>query len=94
MSSMPRPSPKPSALKVTESRESSQGDFAELTELTATVRLLGECGRHVLRQHAAHREGQWPHVGKRNARGVIFLLENRDRPGIVAMWHSPRPSTR
>ena len=70
-------------LKVTESRESSVGDFAELIELTAT----GENGWVSV---AGTFFGNTPRIVKINGRhveakpeGVIFLLENRDRPGIV-----------
>jgi D-3-phosphoglycerate dehydrogenase / 2-oxoglutarate reductase len=70
-------------LKVTESRESSVGDFAELTELTAT----GEGGWVSV---AGTFFGNAPRIVKINGRhvearpeGVIFLLQNRDRPGIV-----------
>ena len=70
-------------LKVTESRESALGDFTELIELTAagesgwvsvagtffghTARIVKINGRHV----------------EAKPEGVVFLLENRDRPGIV-----------
>ncbi len=70
-------------LKVTESRESSGGDFTELIELTAT----GENGWVSV---AGTFFGSTPRIVKINGRhvearpeGVIFLLENRDRPGIV-----------
>jgi len=70
-------------LKVTESRESSHGDFAELIELTAT----GEGGWVSV---AGTFFGSTPRIVIINGRhvearpeGVIFLLENRDRPGIV-----------
>jgi len=70
-------------LKVHETRESSQGDFAELIELTAT----GESGWVSV---AGTFFGSTPRIVKVNGRhveakpeGVIFLLENRDRPGIV-----------
>jgi D-3-phosphoglycerate dehydrogenase len=70
-------------IKVTESRESSQGDFAELIELTAT----GESGWVSV---AGTFFGTTPRIVKVNGRhveakpeGVIFLFENRDRPGIV-----------
>jgi D-3-phosphoglycerate dehydrogenase len=70
-------------LKVTESRESSVGDFAELIELTAT----GETGWVSV---AGTFFGNTPRIVKVNGKhvearpeGVIFLLENRDRPGIV-----------
>ena len=72
-------------LKVTESRESSGGDFAELIELTAT----GESGWVSV---AGTFFGATPRIVKINGRhveakpeGVIFLLENRDRPGIVGL---------
>ena len=70
-------------LKVTESRESSQGDFAELIELTAT----GESGWVSV---AGTFFGHTPRIVKINGRhvearpeGVLLILENRDRPGIV-----------
>ncbi|MDB6149089.1 MAG: serA [Chthoniobacter sp.] len=70
-------------LKITESRESSVGDFAELIELTAT----GETGWVSV---AGTFFGSTPRIVKINGRhveakpgGVLFLLENRDRPGIV-----------
>ena len=70
-------------LKVTESRESSVGDFAELIELTAT----GEGGWVSV---AGTFFGSTPRIVKVNGRhiearpeGVIFLFQNRDRPGIV-----------
>ena len=70
-------------LKVTESRESNVGDFAELIELTAT----GETGWVSV---AGTFFGNTPRIVKINGRhvearpeGVVFLLENRDRPGIV-----------
>ncbi len=70
-------------LKITESRESSVGDFAELIELTAT----GENGWVSV---AGTFFGSTPRIVKINGRhveakpeGVVFILENRDRPGIV-----------
>ena len=70
-------------LKVTESRESAVGDFAELVELTAA----GPTGWVSV---AATFFGTTPRIVKVNGRhiearpeGVLFLLENRDRPGIV-----------
>ena len=70
-------------LKVTESRESTSPDFAELIELTAT----GESGWVSV---AGTFFGNNPRIVKINGQhveakpeGVIFLLENRDRPGIV-----------
>jgi D-3-phosphoglycerate dehydrogenase len=70
-------------LKVTESRESTHGDFAELIELTAT----GESGWVSV---AGTFFGSTPRIVKVNGKhveakpeGVIFLFENRDRPGIV-----------
>ena len=70
-------------LKVTESRESSVGEFAELIELTAT----GEGGWVSV---AGTFFGSTPRIVKINGRhvearpeGVVFLLQNRDRPGIV-----------
>jgi D-3-phosphoglycerate dehydrogenase len=70
-------------LKVTESRESSLGDFAELIELTAA----GEAGWVSV---AGTFFGSTPRIVKINGRhveakpeGVLFVIENRDRPGIV-----------
>jgi D-3-phosphoglycerate dehydrogenase len=70
-------------LKITESRESALGDFAELIELTAA----GEAGWVSV---AGTFFGATPRIVKINGRhveakpeGVLFLLENRDRPGIV-----------
>jgi D-3-phosphoglycerate dehydrogenase len=70
-------------LKVTESRESASADFTELIELTAT----GESGWVSV---AGTFFGTAPRIVKINGRhveakpeGVLFLLENRDRPGIV-----------
>jgi D-3-phosphoglycerate dehydrogenase / 2-oxoglutarate reductase len=70
-------------LKVTESRVSSQEDFAELIELTAT----GEAGWVSV---AGTFFGPVSRIVKINGRhvearpdGVLLLLENRDRPGIV-----------
>ena len=70
-------------LKVTESRESALGDFTELIELTAA----GEAGWVSV---AGTFFGTTPRIVKINGRhveakpdGVLFLLENRDRPGIV-----------
>ena len=70
-------------LKITESRESALGDFAELIELTAA----GEAGWVSV---AGTFFGSTPRIVKINGRhvearpeGVLFLLENRDRPGIV-----------
>ena len=70
-------------LKVTESRESALGDFTELIELTA----VGESGWASV---AGTFFGSTPRIVKINGRyveakpeGVLFLLENRDRPGIV-----------
>jgi D-3-phosphoglycerate dehydrogenase / 2-oxoglutarate reductase len=70
-------------LKVTESRESSLGDFAELIELTAAC----ESGWVSV---AGTFFGATPRIVKINGRhveakpeGVLFLIENRDRPGIV-----------
>ncbi len=72
-------------LKVTESRESNSTDFAELIELTAT----GEGGWVSV---AATFFGATPRIVKINGRhveakpeGVLFLFENRDRPGIVGL---------
>jgi len=70
-------------LKVTESRESNGGDFAELIELTAT----GEGGWVSV---AGTFFGNQPRVVKMNGRhvearpdGVLLIYENKDRPGIV-----------
>jgi D-3-phosphoglycerate dehydrogenase len=70
-------------LKVTESRESALGDFTELIELTAA----GPSGWVSV---AGTFFGSTPRIVKINGRhveakpeGVLFLLENRDRPGIV-----------
>jgi D-3-phosphoglycerate dehydrogenase len=70
-------------LKITESRESALGDFTELIELTAA----GEAGWASV---AGTFFGATPRIVKINGRhveakpeGVLFLLENRDRPGIV-----------
>jgi D-3-phosphoglycerate dehydrogenase len=70
-------------LKVTESRESTDGDFTELIELMATGEsgwvsvagtFFGNTARIVM-VNGKHVEGR--------PEGVIFLFENRDRPGIV-----------
>jgi D-3-phosphoglycerate dehydrogenase len=70
-------------LKVTESREIASADFTELIELTAT----GESGWVSV---AGTFFGIAPRIVKINGRhveakpdGVLLLLENRDRPGIV-----------
>ena len=70
-------------LKITESRESSVGDFSELIELTAT----GESGWVSV---AGTFFGNTPRIVKINGQhieakpeGVVCILENRDRPGIV-----------
>lgn len=70
-------------LKLSESRESSVAEFSELIELTAT----GEGGWVSV---AATFFGSAPRIVKINGRhvearpeGVLFLFENRDRPGIV-----------
>lgn len=70
-------------LKVTESRESSLTDFAELMELTAA----GETGWVSV---SGTFFGSMPRIVKINGRhveakpdGVLLLLENKDRPGIV-----------
>jgi len=70
-------------LKITESRESALGDFTELIELTAA----GEAGWVSV---AGTFFGTTPRIVKINGRhveakpdGVLFLLENHDRPGIV-----------
>ena len=70
-------------LNVTESSESLSPDFAELIELTAT----GEGGWSSV---AGTFFGSTPRIVKINGRhvearpeGVIFIFENKDRPGIV-----------
>lgn len=70
-------------LKITESRESSLTDFAELIELTAA----GETGWVSV---AGTFFGATPRIVKINGRhveakpeGVLLLLENKDVPGIV-----------
>lgn len=70
-------------IKITESRESSLSDFAELMELTAA----GETGWVSV---AGTFFGSMPRIVKINGRhvearpeGVLLLLENKDRPGIV-----------
>ncbi len=70
-------------LKVTESRESIGGDFAELIELTAT----GEGGWVSV---AGTFFGSQPRIVKMNGRhiearpeGVLCIYENKDRPGMV-----------
>ena len=70
-------------LKVTESRESNGGDFAELIELTAT----GEGGWVSV---AGTFFGSQPRIVKMNGRhlearpeGVLLIYENKDRPGMV-----------
>lgn len=70
-------------LNVTESRETASSDFAEMIELTAT----GESGWVSV---AGTFFGATPRIVKINGRhveakpeGVLFLFENRDRPGIV-----------
>jgi D-3-phosphoglycerate dehydrogenase len=70
-------------LKVTESRESSLGDFAELIELTAT----GEGGWVSV---AGTFYGSTPRIVKVNGRhvearpdGVLLIMENNDVPGMV-----------
>jgi D-3-phosphoglycerate dehydrogenase / 2-oxoglutarate reductase len=70
-------------IKVTETRDPSMGDFAELIELTAT----GENGWVSV---AGTFFGNTPRIVKVNGKhveakpeGVLFLFENRDRPGIV-----------
>lgn len=70
-------------LKVTESRESALGDFTELIELTAA----GGAGWVSVAGTFFH---STPRIVKINGRhveakpeGVLFVLENRDRPGIV-----------
>jgi D-3-phosphoglycerate dehydrogenase / 2-oxoglutarate reductase len=70
-------------LKVSESSESISPDFAELIELTAT----GEGGWASV---AGTFFGSTPRIVKINGRhvearpeGVLFIFENKDRPGIV-----------
>ena len=70
-------------LKVSESSESVSPDFAELIELTAT----GEGGWASV---AGTFFGSTPRIVKINGRhvearpeGVLFIFENKDRPGIV-----------
>ena len=70
-------------LKVTESRESTSVDFAELIELTAT----GESGWVSV---AGTFFGNNPRIVKINGKhiearpeGVLLLVENKDRPGVV-----------
>ncbi len=75
-------------VKVTESRVSAPGDFTELIELSA-----GCAGEAV--SVAGTFFGATPRVVKINNRhvearpeGVLLLLENRDRPGIVGLLGS------
>ncbi len=70
-------------VKVTESRESNGGDFAELIELTAT----GEGGWMSV---AGTFFGQQARIVKINGRfvearpeGALIIYENKDRPGMV-----------
>lgn len=70
-------------LRVTESRESVPGDFTELIEASAS------CGDQTV-SVAGTFFGATPRIVKINDRhveakpsGVLLLLENRDRPGIV-----------
>ena len=72
-------------LKVTESRESAPGDYTELIEVSAI-----SDGEPV--SAAGTFFGATPRIVKINDRhveakpsGVILLLENKDRPGIVGM---------
>ncbi len=72
-------------LKVTETRESASGDFTELIELSAG------CEDEAI-SVAGTFFGATPRIVKINSRhveakpsGVILLLENRDRPGIVGL---------
>jgi D-3-phosphoglycerate dehydrogenase / 2-oxoglutarate reductase len=72
-------------LKVTESRVSVPGDYTELIEISAG-------GEGSLNSVAGTFFGSTPRIVKINDRhveakpsGVILLLENRDRPGIVGM---------
>jgi D-3-phosphoglycerate dehydrogenase len=75
-------------LKVTESRVSAPGDFTELIELSAgcDADAVSVAGTYF---------GAMPRVVKINDRhvearpeGVLLLLENRDRPGIVGLLGS------
>ena len=75
-------------LKVTESRVSAPGDFTELIELSAG------CDGDVV-SVAGTFFGSTPRLVKINNRhvearpeGVLLLLENRDRPGIVGLLGS------
>jgi D-3-phosphoglycerate dehydrogenase / 2-oxoglutarate reductase len=72
-------------LKVTESRVSSPGDFTELIEISAG------CGSDAV-SLAGTFFGSTPRIVKINDRhveakpaGILLLLENHDRPGIVGM---------
>lgn len=72
-------------LAVTETRESAAGDFTELIELSAG------CGGDGI-SVAGTFFGSTPRIVKINGRhveakpdGVLLLLENRDRPGIVGL---------
>ena len=81
-------------LKVTESRESAGTEFSDLIELTAT----GEGGWVSV---AGTFFGATPRIVKINGRhveakpeGVLFILENRDRPGMVGHVGTPFWQTR
>jgi len=73
-------------LKVTETRASAQGDFSDLIEITATNNgesatlagtFFGNAAR-IVRINERHVEAK--------PRGVLLLMENRDRPGIVGLF--------
>lgn len=73
-------------LKVTESRESAPGEFTDLIELSAGC----DDGEPI--SIAGTFFGKTPRIVKINGRhveakpeGVLLLLENRDRPGIVGL---------
>lgn len=75
-------------LKITESRESLQGDYSELIEISAgsgdeTVSVAGTFF------------GQSPRIVKINGKhveakpkGVLLIIENTDRPGMVGLYGS------
>jgi D-3-phosphoglycerate dehydrogenase len=72
-------------LKVTETRNSAVGEFSELMEVSAT------CGENVV-SVAGTFFGPRPRIVKINDRhvearpsGILFIIENRDRPGIVGL---------
>ncbi len=75
-------------LKVTDSRANVQGDFSELIEVSVTSN--GQCA-----SVAGTFFGKTPRIVRINDRfvearpaGVLLLLENRDRPGIVGHFGS------